>query len=103
MDISEVMHESGIYRVPVEDLPEWQVFIREDDRHGEARPLLHVCERELLARENNTHYACITGRTVWNSFYGRYECIECEKKFTSDEELKMVWMDGKGTGYEGHA
>ncbi len=103
MDISEVFHGSGIYKVLVEELPEWQMFVREDDRGNLVQPLLHVCERELLSREGNTHYACSTGRTIWNSFVGQYECVECKMGFDTEEELRMVWADGKGTGFEGHA
>jgi hypothetical protein len=103
MKITEILEGTGIYKVTAEDLPEEQWFIREDDLEGKVQPLLHVCEREVMKREAGEYYACMTGRVWWNLFYGRYECFECEKKFVTDEELCMVWADGKGTGYEGHA
>ena len=89
--------------MPIEWLPEWQIFIRMDDEGYKLQPLLHVCEREALTKENGQFYACITGSVFWNWFRGQYECLECKSEFNTTEELKMVWADGKGTGVEGHA
>ena len=103
MDISELLDGTGVYKVPVEELPKWQIFIRCDDKGYEVQPLLHVCEREALQREAGQFFACITGRVFWNWFRGQYECLECKSEFNTNEELQLVWMDGKGTGAEGTA
>jgi hypothetical protein len=29
--------------------------------------------------------------------------MECKREFNTDEEINLVWADGKGTGAEGHA
>ncbi len=103
MKITEMLDGTGVYKVPIEDLPDWLQFIRCNDKKGEVQPLLHVCEREVLQKESGHFFVCVTGRTFWNWFYGRYECMECKKYFQSDEELCNVWYDGKGTGVEGTA
>ncbi len=103
MKITEFLEGTGVWKVAIEDLPEWQIFIRDDDKKNEIQPLLHVCEREILKKESGQFYACVCGRVFWNWFLGQYECLECNSEFDTDEELKMVWTDGKGTGVEGHA
>jgi hypothetical protein len=103
MKITEFLDDTGIYKVPTEWLPEWMIFIRCEDEKDEVQPLLHICEREILTKESGQFFACITGRVFWNWFRGRYECRECKDEFSSDEELQMVWADGKGTGIEGTA
>jgi hypothetical protein len=103
MNITEFFEGTGVWKVAIDDLPEWGMFIRADDKNGDVQPLLHVCEREILTKENGHFYACITGRTFWNWFRGQYECMECKSEFNTDEEINLVWADGKGTGAEGHA
>jgi hypothetical protein len=103
MNISEFLPGTGVWKVAVDDLPDWQMFIRADDEMEETQPLLHVCTREILSKENGQFYVCISGRVYWNWFRGQYECMECKCEFNTDEELGMVWADGKGTGVEGTA
>ena len=103
MKILEMLDGTGVYKVPVEDLPDWLQFIRCDDKEGRVQPLLHVCEREVLQKESGHFFVCITGRVFWNWFYGRYECLECKNHFQTNQELCNIWSDGKGTGAEGHA
>jgi hypothetical protein len=103
MNITEFLEGTGVWKVPVEELPDEKLFIRDEDKNGKEQPLLHVCEREILTKENGQFFACITGRTFWNWFHGRYECMECKCEFNTDEELVAVWEDGKGTGVEGTA
>ena len=103
MKIKEFNEGTGVWKVRYEDLPEWQFFIRADNKAYEVQPLLHVCEREILRTGAEPFYACITGQVFWSWFRGQYECNECRGEFNTNEELRLIWADGKGTGEEGHA
>jgi len=105
MGIKEFVEGSGVYVVPVAELPLTAWFIRDKSKvvAGELAPLLHVCERDLDPDCHEPTYVVTTGVMRWDTMNGYYRCQGCKKRWQTEEELKAVWEDGLGTGDEAHA
>jgi hypothetical protein len=105
MKIKEYVAGSGIFSVPVSQLPRSAWFVRNtsDSKEGELDPLLHVCERDIDPGMREPTYVVMTGVVTWDQINGHYYCQACKHAFRSEEELEAVWEDGLGTGAEGQA
>lgn len=101
MKIDEWVKDSGIYKVSPDTIGPHTWFLRKPDVDGEVQPLLHICERDL--DPGGDTYICLTGRVRWELVKGWYWCVECKQTFKTEEELRAVWEDGKGTGDEHEA
>ena len=112
----EFVEGSGIYKIPMEDLPAEAWFVRDPhmkrrktwldvgDR-AERPPLLHICERELDRDVEDPMWFIVTSAVRWNSYHGHYQCEGCKTTWGSEDTdgLKAIWSDGLGSGDEGLA
>jgi len=105
--MKEFSDESGVYSVPVEDLPESVWFLRNKikSKDGKLGKLLHVCERDIDPQSEVPFYVVLAGMVRWDSFRGKYWCEVCKDEWGADddEHLRAIWEDGDGIGVEGHA
>jgi hypothetical protein len=104
--MKEWIEGSGVYRVPVEELPKDAWFVRDPKRYEneEVQPLLHICEQDLDTGDTTT-WLILTARVRWDFHRGLYYCTGCKKTWNSTNEngLRAIWSDGLGTGDEGLA
>jgi len=100
MSIQEWIEGSGIYKVGLTDIGPHTWFLRKHDVEGKVQPLLHICERDT--DPSREVWVCMTGVIRWSNL-GHYYCMECKHTFSTADELKAVWEDGKGTGDEHEA
>jgi hypothetical protein len=106
MKMKEWIEGSGIYKVSARQLPDTAWFVRDTNlvQEGEFAPLLHICEKDLdPAAVKEPTYVIMTEEVIWDGYNGWYYCKGCKQKWQTEEELRAVWEDGLGTGYEAQA
>ena len=107
MSIQEYIEGSGVYIVPLKELPPCVLFIRDPkgSTTNEMGPLLHICKKEIDPAIAEPTLVLETARVTWDFYYGFYLCTGCKKTWDRDDEdgLRAIWSDGYGTGDEGQA
>lgn len=92
-----------VFAVARKDLPEGCEFYRAPDVDGKAQPLKHICERNDDPSQECPTDIIVLKEVTWSFAKGFYFCRGCKLIFNRDDDLALIWADGKGTGCEGIA
>lgn len=101
MRMTELMH--NVFAVARGDIPEGWEFFRAPAVDDKVQPLKHICERSDDPSQEQPTDIVVMAEVTWSYAEGFYYCRGCKLVFDEEEDLKLVWEDGLGTGCEGIA